>query len=152
MSQFLSDQLDFFGKQAHAESWREEHDAAMVCRDVEDAVAVAIQLKERIDRMAECDPALRRGKWSEEAALRYVPWYQKWYSHAGEILSAVRQLKKQGYSVVGTDKFMREYLAAGIFAVDFDKTLASIKLIDAGRSDGIPLEEAIRELQDQAGT
>lgn len=152
MSQFLSEQLDFFGKQAHAESWHEEHDAAMFCRDVEDAVAVAIQLKERIDRMAECDPKLQKGTWTEEAALAYVPWYQKWCEHAGEILAAVKRLKKQTYIVVGTDRFMKEYLRAKLFAVDFDKTLAAIARIDAGQSDGIPLEEVIRELQHKAGT
>ena len=151
MSQFLSEQLDFFGKQAHAESWHKEHDAAMFCRDVEDAVAVAIQLKERIDRMAECDPKLQKGTWTEEAALSYVPWYQKWYGHAGEILGALRKLKKLGYKVVGTDQFMKAYMAAGIFAVDFEELLAAIKRVDAGQSDGIPLEEAIRELQHRAG-
>jgi hypothetical protein len=147
MSQFLSDQLDFFGKQAHSETWHQEHDAAMICRDVEDAVAFAIQLKERIDRMAECDPKLRRGKWTEEAARVYVPWYQRWYEHAGLILGAVRGLKKQGYMVVGTAAFMKAYLRAKLFAVDFEETLAALKRIEAGQSGGIPLEEAIRELQ-----
>jgi hypothetical protein len=150
MSQFLSEQLDFLGKQAHSETWREEHDAAMICRDVEDAVAVAVQLKERIDRMAECDPRLRPGKWDEEAALSYVPWYQRWFEHAGPILATVKRLKRQGYVVVGTDAFVRTYLSAKMFAVDFDKTLAAIRRVESGQSDGKPLEEVMRELQGRA--
>ena len=151
MSQFLSEQLDFFGKQAHGESWRDEHDLAMLCRDVEDAVAVALQLKERIDRMAECDSRLQSGTWTEEAALSYVPWYQRWHDHAGEVVASVKRLKKQGYAIVGTDRFMKEYLRAKTFALGFKETLAAMADIKAGQFSGIPLEEAFRELQSRTG-
>jgi hypothetical protein len=150
MSQFLSEQLDFFGKQAHAESWHQDHDAAMFCRDVEDAVAVAIQLKERIDRMAACDNNLRPGVWSEEAALGYVPWYAKWYEHAGEVLGAIRRLKANGFDVAGVDAFMKAYLQAQCFAVDFKKDLQAAKRIQAGQSDALPLQQVIDEIRRQA--
>ena len=146
MSQFLSEQLDFFGKQAHSENWREEHDAAMFCRDVEDAVAFAIQLKERIDRMAAIDPKLQN-QWEEAAARLYIPWYQRWYDHAREVLEAIRRLKKQGYTVAGVDLFMKSYLQAQSIALHFDKNLESIKRIEAGQSNGIPLEQAFNEIQ-----
>ena len=151
VNQFLSDQLAFFGRQARsAEAWKGEHDAAMICRDVEDAVAIAVQLVERIDRMAECDPRLRAGKWDEVAAKSYVPWYQRWYEHAGEIVAAVKRLKKQGYIVVGTDRFMKAYLRAKLFAVDFDKTLEAMKRVAAGQTSGVALERVLDELQGRA--
>src|SRR5262249_25716228 len=115
-----------------------------------DAVAIAVQLVERIDRMAECDPRLRAGKWDEAAAKSYVPWYQRWYEHAGEIVAAVKRLKKQGYIVVGTDRYMKAYLQAKLFAVDFDKTLEAMKQVEGGQTSGIPLERVLDELEGRA--
>jgi uncharacterized protein YukE len=149
MSRFLSEQLDFFGKQAHSEAWAAEHDDAMLCRDVEDAVAIALQLIDRIDRLT----GYTSGEipdWSAEQTKQFAPWYTRWHEHAREIVGAIKRLRRQGYKIADLDRFMFAYLRSQTLGKEYEQIRADMKAVAAGHSTGIPLQQILDELQRDA--
>jgi hypothetical protein len=84
------------------ELWKEDHDLAMVCCDVQEQLALLSYLFERINR---ADEAVReavfagREDHSPEFDSELENIYREWADVAGKYLSIVRKLESQGFSV-----------------------------------------------------
>jgi len=102
----LREQLKLY----EAERWRVDHDAAMHCLDVENAISFGVYLFERISRADEFwqlqvfnGAALQ----SEEIDKGTAELYQLWAGNSDRYLTELDRLEKQGFEVVGADEFRR---------------------------------------------
>ncbi len=89
------------------ELWKDDHDLAMVCCDVQEQLALLIYLFERINR---ADEAAReaifagREDHSPEFDSELESVYREWARVAGKYLDVVEKLESQGFIVEGADQ------------------------------------------------
>ena len=104
------------------ELWKESHDLAMACCDVQEQLALLSYLFERINR---ADEATReavfagRQDYSPEFDAELASIYRQWADVTGKSLDSVEKLESQGFSVEGADELrgrLRE--AVGLLTPD----------------------------------
>jgi hypothetical protein len=89
------------------ELWKEDHDLAMVCCDVQEQLALLVYLFERIHRTDEsAREAIFAGRQdhSPEFDRELENVYREWASVAGKYLDVVEKLESQGFFVEGADQ------------------------------------------------
>src|SRR5690348_12067861 len=93
-SQILDEQLDLLDRQARPEKWQRQHEDAMLCRDFEDLIALALETMGRIRRRSGSDPA-------------DVVWgyFRRWYAIGLQVEASVLWLEGRGYRLDRSDQF-----------------------------------------------
>jgi uncharacterized protein with von Willebrand factor type A (vWA) domain len=129
------------------EQWKDDHDLAIVCCDVQEQLALLNYLFERINR---ADEAAReavfagRQDHSPEFDAELESIYRQWSEVSSKYLDIVGKLESQGFNVEGADEMrgrLRE--VAGLLTSD-DQFFTPD---DAGQSSRI---EKLVQLRDEA--
>jgi hypothetical protein len=93
--------------EAYEESWKQDHQGAMACRDLEDTVAVGIAVFRLIERV-EDSWRERVFRGAENYADPYDRWvqalYRGWLQVTDAVLTAVPALERRFGSVDGADE------------------------------------------------
>jgi hypothetical protein len=132
------------------ESWKREHEEAMCCRDLEDAIAFLVMCVERLDRRSEewareIEAGTVEFSWdhSEETA----GWYRRWLDVAAAFLKAIGVYETQSYEVVGAAGLRKKYQEVFLMCLDPGKAREAIESLERGH--GIPADRAMNELRDR---
>jgi hypothetical protein len=100
------------------ELWKESHDLAMACCDVQEQLALLSYLFERINRADEATrESVFAGRQDYSAELEGI--YRLWADVAGKYLDVVGNLESRGFGVEGADELrsrLRE--AVGLLTPD----------------------------------
>jgi hypothetical protein len=137
--------------EAGRELWKEDHDLAMVCCDVQEQLALLSYLFERINR---ADEAAReaifagRQDYNPEFDLELESVFRQWSDVAGKYLDMVGKLELQGFSVEGTDE-LRGRLGEAVGLLTPDEQFFTPD--DAPEADGeLSRIEKLVQLRDEA--
>ena len=98
MGKQLQREVELFTEQAKsAESWKAEHNKAMICRDLEDLAAQGLHLIERLRlRHNQWRDQIAAGKlaYSQEVADSVRNTSQQWYEAATKTLALIQKAEK----------------------------------------------------------
>jgi hypothetical protein len=85
------------------ESWKVDHDNAMLCYNIEAAIAVGLQILRTIDRASEAD------RLTVSSAFEQALAYQWWLNQSRKVVEAIEELRRLDYRVDGAEQFMRRF-------------------------------------------
>src|ERR1700694_1165450 len=87
------------------EPWKADQDIAMICREVEETVALGLFLFERISRLdEECHSKAFSGLGGMNLG-EVLTLYRRWHTPCERLLEAVADPERQGFEVEGAKKF-----------------------------------------------
>jgi hypothetical protein len=107
----LRSRLDRIDREVDREPWRETHDEAMKCRNVEDALRAELALYRQIEDL---DIEMRLS-WAKGAAYdadmdrRMEDALHRWVKRASTFVKVIRQCRREFGEVEGADEFLRVY-------------------------------------------
>ena len=143
--QLLEAQLDLLDEQV--EDWRNDHELAMVCRNIEDLIALALETLDRIRKR--CDQYnAATGAAPEPEAQILLHYWRRWHDISLRALKEESAIEAQGFRPDRVGEFRLAINEASI-AVKSDHVMAAHRRLDAG--GGRTLEEIEKELSHQAG-
>lgn len=133
----LTDYCDKYGE----ETWKPNHLDAMECRDIEDAIAWAAEIYDRLNR------GLRESKEvSPDFAICFIDAIRGWSETAQKILKAARRLREaDGFEVDGEDTLKSIYKSFSVDYAPYLNRLESSATLFAGGNTK-PLREVINDI------
>ena len=135
-AQILDQQLDFLDCQADPEKWQHDHELAMICCEIEDLIALALETIERIRK--------RRGSLPEDVLLGY---FRRWHEISLRALVCIERIEGSGYRPERADEF-RFAVNESSIAADKDRVKAALDRLAAGH--GRHLDEIVDGISTQA--
>jgi hypothetical protein len=120
-AQILDQQLDLLDRQACPEQWPREHERAMICRDIEDMIALALETLDRIKR--------RCGSLPDDVLLAY---FRRWYAIGLRALDCIERVEGEGFKPERADAF-RFALNEASIAEHIDEVAAAQKRLESGQ-------------------
>jgi hypothetical protein len=141
MDSLVVEQLEHLGDQVREEPWKTEHDWAVLADKAAELTAMAMHVLRRIEAAGARKQPTDRKMWDEAAAREFVPIFQQWFEYATKVKLLRKECKTHGFPVEGTEEFLHAYNLAKIMALDFDRTVESLRRFERGECRGRPLEE-----------
>ena len=152
MSSVLQQQLDAYGRSAERLQ-SAEHEAAMLCRDVEEHVAVGVALLKTLqDSVGRWQGRVRAGQQPFDLAdaRRYWEGYRTLNDQFRRLYDLARRIGELGYAVEGRVSLEEAMVETGlVVSVPIEKATAAEEAFGAGR--GKPLAEVRDELRRRTG-
>ena len=141
--------LGAFFPSEHGEAWKPAHDAAMACRNLEEAIGNALGfyglIHEANKRWAKAiDSGAASFSWS--IAEQFAGAYRWWRDGAVALENAVAESERQGFEVERAQEFRDAIREVSLLPLDVDRVKSSIVALKNGK--GVPFEQAMDELQD----
>ncbi len=120
-----------------AEAWMVEHDEAMSCRNVEEAIPIWLAILSNIHR--------RSSKWAREIENGKSPFswdeakafdetYKSWLDVANRILREIENCEKKSYLVDSADRFREATKDVSLMCLDTERNRASLESIQSHRA------------------
>jgi len=150
---FLEGQLKLYREQAEqAESWKTDHEEAMHCRSIEDAIQLGLAVLDNIRRRnrAWAREVENGAKVSWESSEAIAQWYRWWKERSTVLLRAIDSCEAHGYAVKEAKKFRAELRDVCLMALDTSRTKESVDSINSGR--GISNTAAMSALRNHLGS
>ena len=129
----LEQQLDFLEQQSDLERWKRDHEFAMLCCDIDDLIALALETLEQIRK--------RRGAPDPAPTFHF---FRRWHRIALRALACVEHIEGAGYPPERADELRFAVNEASI-AVDHDRVATAQQRLAAGM--GRSLEDVANEAQ-----
>ncbi len=133
---------------AGAEAWKRDHQDAMFCREIEEAVSIGLailaNIRRRSDRWAD---DVERGKipFSWEEARDLDELHKWWLQRSALLLEAIDFCESKHYKVDSADQFRQSNLDVSLMSLDTDRNRQSLESIQSGRT--ITSKQAMDELR-----
>ncbi len=145
----LKAQLDLYETlSAGAEAWKKDHQDAMFCRDIEEALSIGLailaNIQRRSDRWAD-DVERGRISFSWEDARELDELHKWWLKRSALLLEAIDFCESKHYKVDSAEQFRQANLDVSLLALDTDRNRQSLESIQSGR--GKPSKQAMDELR-----
>lgn len=93
-----------------SEPWKEQHDQAMLCRDIEEAMAWGVRLYRGLmeeEAAIQARALARRGEESAPDLSEFEEVFRQWVATSEMVLRVVERLADKGLQVDGLDVFRR---------------------------------------------
>lgn len=105
----VDDKVDFYRR--HAESWKDAHDAAMACFEVEELLALGIAAFDSINRADEWlrEQVVAGAEYDAGEDAKIEALYQKWLAGSALLAAILSQLEQRFEEVRGAEEFRRCY-------------------------------------------
>lgn len=144
----LQRQLELYREQV--ESWKIDHETAMACRDIEDAIELGLAILNSIRRHAdnwarEVEHDSTRFSW--EASQEIAEQFRWWLENSSVLLNAIEVVEGQNYYPTGADGFRKAHREVSLMCLDVGEAQESIEALERG--EGVPANQAINELRDR---
>jgi hypothetical protein len=134
----LEKQLAFY-KEA-AESWKADHLTAMVCYELQDAIAVGLSILSMIDRRR-----VNAKECTVDEALYLQERYRWWHDRSLLLIRAIEHLESEGYHIDGAVDFRERFESLSCILDGMERIRVSLTELKEGK--GMGLQEAIHALQ-----
>lgn len=133
----LKRQLDLYVQTAD-EPWKRDHIEAMICCDVEEAIAFGLSILGRVQTQRNCQEAIE----VTEGKCRFV---MRWYETSLKVLEAADELVAASHTVKGMDELQRRVQEVSATLPQMGRIMESIADIKDG--NGLNLREAMDVLR-----
>jgi hypothetical protein len=108
--QLIRDRLKLY--RGHSEAWKDDHDLATACFELEELVATGIDAVDAINRADEwlrSRVASGKAKYDAIQDARIDALYQQWMHGSDRVIALLDQFEKKGFEVRGAEQFRRSY-------------------------------------------
>lgn len=130
-------QLKLYEVQAEqAESWKNDHDRAMDCLELDGLVGFGLHLYDwlcRTDNILSRSVLEQKMQFSDQAAKKLAEWYAWWLEPCDSVLKEIDKFEAEGYQVHGADRFRRACQdVRAILSIPVERVLAVSKRLEQG--------------------
>lgn len=129
------------------ESWKQPHERAMACRDLEKLLAGGLQYFRAIRSFDEgwsMRVQANPSKFNADIAKQLRAHYEKWFQPCDKVLDEVERMERE-FPVDGAEEFRKaRLLVKSILRVSVDRLISAMDEVNSGKCSS--LDEAINEL------
>jgi hypothetical protein len=134
----LQSQINLFKALAcGSESWKADHDDAMGCRDVEEAITIWLAFLSNIRRRKSAwtikvEKGARPYSWDD--AKRFDDAFKAWLAMAEDILLEIERWERKSYRVESVKEFREAIQDVSLMCLDTEHNRISVESIQSGNA------------------
>jgi hypothetical protein len=102
-------QVEAYQHTVETESWKTDHQDAMVCRDIEQVLLVGIAIYDglnRADEMLRIGAATGKAKYTKEIGAAFSALFDWWLSPCGRLELEIHKIQRKGFTVENAEPFL----------------------------------------------
>jgi len=134
---FVQQQIDVYRNQS--EQWKVDHEEAMACRNLEDAIRFGTAILASISRRNDSKAKVLVSDVSAVCGL-----YCQWHQDSLPLLAAIDEMERRNYVVDGADDFRAKVHGVSCVTGQLDRIGRGAQAVVDG--NGVPLTEAINAI------
>jgi hypothetical protein len=127
----MNESVDRYNRRAESEKWKKDHDEAMKCLELEEAIAFGLTIYNLMNRVDEiCRLAVHKKKvpYNPDVEKNLTHAFREWFRGSKKLEKILGKFESLGYEVTGAEEFRAACREVGGILTEDEEFFAGDKL------------------------